>query len=1042
MPRGILKLAAEIPVTAGRTALTLLLLATIFPVHAQFATGGSGAYKNNILWFDWGNAGASIPQAGTSVSNDITFAGATLRVTCTISNISGAGPNPDLAIYRPGGYFEDGLDNLYNVLSGGINTMDIGLANRTDAQSATFTYACSATLDGKPYPLDGLVFSDAETTNEDEFIRAILPAGQTMRVIERYRADQCATGYNVNATGPTYTFTTSSPYSCWDIGDGTNSMGVYFIDNVSNLSTISATITVSSMGGKQAVAVGVSTHVADFGDAPSSYGVAAHTPQFSWSGGTLSSGNTDIFDSGFSLAAVTQPVNARLGALVDSEPQSQHSSSASTDDSDNIDDEDAVDVSALAPLLRGYAGQAYSVQVSCAGTSPINGWIDFDRNGSFDADERSDAAVCNGASATLNWTINSDVLAGRSYMRIRTALDAGDISLPTGLAPSGEVEDYAITIADARLRVAKVTTAGVAGPFEFSTTNTLSQPTALTTVVAGTAAVGGALSIISLGTDIVVTETAFPAAWELSAISCVNAAGAAPVVVYDLPSRSATLSAGSIAEDADITCTFTSRTRPLPFSTCPSEAFVTRDDKLYSLNLLSGVMTALGTSAPLSGNSVNAVGFREADGYIWGYYNNGDGSGFRLVRIGQNGQADWPYPVMPPNLGFSSGLYIADIQPSTGYYVAANATNLFFVDVTTNTRVSSVVTTAFGDSSDMAFNPVDDNIYAVRNGSGQVFRVNPTTGAFTDVGTPLPLAGSSGGWGGIFFDSNGTMYAYRSGSSGPAGVVHRIFNVSGTGGPVSWDVLAPNADTAVNLDGARCTRAPAPVPPTVVLRKTTNDVSGGPFSFVLNNTVQTTGSVSSVTAGTAAQVDGDTAQPGAQPFVVQAASIGADLTITESALPTGWALVQASCRNVRTGAIVGSLSGAVYTIPGANVAVGEAFECDFTNARSVAELSISKTNNVTQVVAGSTTTYTIVVTNTGAVQVENAKLRDDWSASPGLDCAAVAPTCAASGTAGTQCPGAGALTSASLAAGVAIPLLPPGGTATFTVNCSVTATGL
>nr|WP_298130057.1 CshA/CshB family fibrillar adhesin-related protein [uncultured Pseudoxanthomonas sp.] len=420
--------------------IALLGLATVaIPAQAQFANGGTGVYRNNILWFDWGSAPNTIPNTGVTVTNTLDVAGRSLSVTCSLTAISGSGPNPDLQVYQPGTYFEDSLDNLYNIGGGGgANSMDIGLLTRGDGQEATFTYSCSAALGGMSYPLDGLVFADAETTSQGEFIRLTAPAGATIRAIERFREPGCNTGYNVNVTGSTYQFSTLPPNTCFGIGSSNNAVGVFFIDNAT-----AATITIKG-GGKQAIALGVFLSVADFGDAPASYGVASHLPQSTWGGGTLAAGNTDIFASGFTLATSAQPVGARLGATVDTEPASQFSSDARGDDQNASDDEDGV---AVVPELRaGTASTAYSVVVACVGTAPTAGWIDFDQNGTFDADERSATTACAAGAATLSWTVPNDIVAGPSFLRVRTALAAADIAVATGFAATGEVEDHPFPI--------------------------------------------------------------------------------------------------------------------------------------------------------------------------------------------------------------------------------------------------------------------------------------------------------------------------------------------------------------------------------------------------------------------------------------------------------------------------------------------------------------------------------------------------------------------------------------------------------------------
>ncbi|WP_187308440.1 CshA/CshB family fibrillar adhesin-related protein [Lysobacter antibioticus] len=540
-------------------ALSLSLLFSATPVQAQYATGGIGQYRSQILWFEWGTAPNNIPQLGTTVTNTVSVSGVPLAVTCTLSAISGNGPDPDLRIYRPGGYGWDGLDDLYNIGgTGGANSMDIGLINRTGGSQATFTFACAATLGGVPYVLDGLVFADAETTDTGEFIRTVPVAGATLRVIERYREPGCTGGYNVNLTAGTYQFTTITGCS-----GQPNPMGIYFLDNAA-----SATITLQggvATSGLQAVAVGVMLSVADYGDAPSSYGSAGHLPQYAWSGGTLPSGNTDIFSAGFSPATLTQPTTALLGTRVDVENPAWAGAGATLDDGNGaVDDEDSVNTATLAPLYRGLSGNSYTVPVVCVGTASVAGWIDFDLNGTFDGDERSATAICSGGSATLSWTVPADVTAGSSYLRVRTATSALEIASATGIAGTGEAEDYALTITDPKVRVAKLTQGGVGGPFAFSTTNTLSQPAGLTTVTADTAVTGTPVSIDDIATSVAVTETALPTGWALSAIACTQSGGA-PVAgaTYDLANRRATVPSSALSATSDITCAFTNGKLPV-----------------------------------------------------------------------------------------------------------------------------------------------------------------------------------------------------------------------------------------------------------------------------------------------------------------------------------------------------------------------------------------------------------------------------------------------------------------------------------------------
>ena len=76
----------------------------------------------------------------------------------------------------------------------------------------------------------------------------------------------------------------------------------------------------------------------------------------------------------------------------------------------------------------------------------IRGWVDFNNNGKFDLYEASELVeVTKAGTYTLKWK-NTPQLLDTSVdnlgVRLRIALDKGDVDLPTGVASSGEVEDF------------------------------------------------------------------------------------------------------------------------------------------------------------------------------------------------------------------------------------------------------------------------------------------------------------------------------------------------------------------------------------------------------------------------------------------------------------------------------------------------------------------------------------------------------------------------------------------------------------------------
>ena len=95
-------------------------------------------------------------------------------------------------------------------------------------------------------------------------------------------------------------------------------------------------------------------------------------------------------------------------------------------------------------------------------------------------------------------------------------------------------------------------------------------------------------------------------------------------------------------------------------------------------------------------------------------------------------------------------------------------------------------------------------------------------------------------------------------------------------------------------------------------------------------------------------------------------------------------------------------------------------------------LTAAKTNGVTALGAGSTTTYTLTFTNTGPSSADGAVIKDIPGA--GLSCTAV--SCSATG--GAAC---GSLSVGALLAGHPLPTLPSGGVVTVLLTCTVTASG-
>lgn len=184
----------------------------------------------------------------------------------------------------------------------------------------------------------------------------------------------------------------------------------------------------------------------DHGDAPDSYGDAAHI---------MSQANRTAPDPIAGIYMGTSLPDRDSVAL----NTANGGADGTGDDADTTDDEDGV---ANLPTL--YASDSrYSVDVTVTNTTGamayLVGWLDFDADGVFDADEAAQLTVPSGATqtaVTLNWNklpANAPISTAQdTYLRLRLTTDTtiltGDLStsLATGLAADGEVEDYKLTL--------------------------------------------------------------------------------------------------------------------------------------------------------------------------------------------------------------------------------------------------------------------------------------------------------------------------------------------------------------------------------------------------------------------------------------------------------------------------------------------------------------------------------------------------------------------------------------------------------------------
>ena len=190
-------------------------------------------------------------------------------------------------------------------------------------------------------------------------------------------------------------------------------------------------------GGKQSAMLGF--FPLDEGDAPESYGKAVHTIA------TV---------DGVTGAKVNQPYLGNVSPDMDENTTLDwfgDDKATTADEGINqlLPDELKRTTNEMIKMDRTRPGNyKMSVQAHLDGASEahIYGWVDFNQNGKFDEDERSNLATI-----TQDGTVELTFANSKTYIdpsvnelgaRVRIAKKANEIESPTGMAFSGEVEDF------------------------------------------------------------------------------------------------------------------------------------------------------------------------------------------------------------------------------------------------------------------------------------------------------------------------------------------------------------------------------------------------------------------------------------------------------------------------------------------------------------------------------------------------------------------------------------------------------------------------
>jgi len=380
-------------------------------VTAQYADLGTGTLKNQIWWFDWN--GFSIANGASRTFN--TADG--LRVTITFSSVTGPVCTPNVMQTWYGAV----LHFLYDFSNPNVKPT---LHTPYTTQNTQFTINITATRNGQPAAFK-FVAADAEASAISETIQ-LQTTGTPWTTIDFFRNSSQSSnpfiGCNTNSATLTDTYGGSE-------GNGQNP--VIGTDALTGSLNVNTLFTRNNIEGQSAVAFGIFAAI-DRGDHPPTYGTAHHNLLYT-------SQQPCNFVAPF--PTLVQSNSLKLG-VVAGDPDGFES----FDDNATGVDEDGL---TLIPNYLNTGNYSLSLHLQNTTGSPayLSGWLDIDRNGTFEVTERVSVVVPNNATtASLTWTglpttLPSGLATAHAF-RFRLSSDQTSVQQPDGFSPDGEVEDY------------------------------------------------------------------------------------------------------------------------------------------------------------------------------------------------------------------------------------------------------------------------------------------------------------------------------------------------------------------------------------------------------------------------------------------------------------------------------------------------------------------------------------------------------------------------------------------------------------------------
>ena len=270
--------------------------------------------------------------------------------------------------------------------------------------------------------------------------------GSGKKAFEPFKADKAAGFFNTTVTSDTVIAMKAADGKYHVDGLGTQIFGPVATHRSSGFSTpLVMTRNAKNIGmyifssGQQGSMLGFM--ILDEGDAPASYGRVAHSI-------AKSNGQKQPY-----LGSVAPDVDIRTTPITKATAfkyDDNNGDGAADEGARQLmgDGVQANDNYALHKVNETTYSMTFDAHLDGESSAWVNGWIDFNGNGKFDEGEgATPTEVTQDGKVTLTWNTNVqnvDTTATKLATRLRIALDKADITTSTGIAYSGEVEDFQI----------------------------------------------------------------------------------------------------------------------------------------------------------------------------------------------------------------------------------------------------------------------------------------------------------------------------------------------------------------------------------------------------------------------------------------------------------------------------------------------------------------------------------------------------------------------------------------------------------------------